>query len=111
MRLKFFVGFISLRLSLIFSEPLKEADLIQSDTSGDLPEKCSVPPSMAPISGIYDYKYRYSVAESNPGLIHNSQVTIHNTPSMRRRPPSPPKRQGSHPNDHQPPLGEFKHQN
>lgn len=85
---------------------MKEVDLIQSDPTGDLPDKCSVPPSMAPISGIYDYKYRYSVAESNPGMIHNNPVIMHNTPSLRRRPPSPPKRQSSHPNDLQTTIGE-----
>lgn len=90
---------------LAFLEPLKNADLIQSDPSGDMPEKCSVPPSMPPISGIYDYKYRYSVAESTPGLIHNSSVIIHNSPVLRRRPPSPPKRQTSHPNDLQSSIG------
>ncbi|EEB16625.1 ankyrin repeat-containing protein, putative [Pediculus humanus corporis] len=81
------------------SEPLKDADLIQSDPSGDMSEKCTVPPSMPPISGIYDYKYRYSVAESNSALIHNSPIINYNTPALRRRPPSPPKRQSSHPND------------
>lgn len=81
------------------SESLKDADLIQSDMSCEIQEKCIVPPSMAPLSGVYDYKYRYSVAESNPGYIHNSSILNHNSPAMRRRPPSPPKRQSSHSSD------------
>lgn len=95
---------------MMFSEPLKNSELIQSEMSCELQDKCIVPPSMAPITGVYDYKYRYSVAETSPSLIqnsHNSSVLIHSSPAMRRRPPSPPKRQSSHSSDLQPSIGLF----
>lgn len=108
MQVAYFRQIVYYLIFFFIAEPMKDADLIQSDISCEMQEKCIVPPSMAPISGVYDYKYRYSVAESSPGYIHNSSILNHSSPAMRRRPPSPPKRQSSHSSDLQNSIGKGK---